>query len=115
MRGAAEGHGRGRSFRRQLGGREHRGDLHRAEARRRILARKRVIESRVPLLDTRIVDLVTSMPPGIKFRGGRTKHAFRCAVAKDTVVIHGDLDDTVPLSDSLAWAAVREAAWLLHQ
>jgi len=26
----------------------------------------------------------------------------------NTVVIHGDLDATVPLSDSLAWAAVRE-------
>jgi asparagine synthase (glutamine-hydrolysing) len=38
------------------------------------------LESRVPLLDTRIVDLVTSMPPGVKFRGGRTKHVFREAV-----------------------------------
>ena len=27
----------------------------------------------------------------------------------NTVVIHGDQDDTVPLSDSIAWAAVREA------
>jgi uncharacterized protein len=26
----------------------------------------------------------------------------------NTVVIHGDLDETVPLSDSLAWATVRE-------
>lgn len=26
----------------------------------------------------------------------------------NTMVIHGDLDDTVPLSDSIAWAAVRE-------
>jgi alpha/beta superfamily hydrolase len=26
----------------------------------------------------------------------------------NTVVIHGDLDDTVPLSDSIAWATVRE-------
>ena len=26
----------------------------------------------------------------------------------NTVVIHGDLDETVPLSDSLAWAAARE-------
>jgi alpha/beta superfamily hydrolase len=26
----------------------------------------------------------------------------------NTVVIHGDQDDTVPLSDSIAWAAVRE-------
>jgi uncharacterized protein len=28
--------------------------------------------------------------------------------AANTVVIHGDRDDTVPLSDSLAWATVRE-------
>ena len=26
----------------------------------------------------------------------------------NTVVIHGDIDDTVPLSDSLAWATVRD-------
>ena len=26
----------------------------------------------------------------------------------NTVIIHGDVDETVPLSDSLAWAAVRE-------
>ena len=26
----------------------------------------------------------------------------------NTMVIHGDLDDTVPLSDSIAWATVRE-------
>ena len=28
----------------------------------------------------------------------------------NTVVIHGDLDETVPLSDSLAWAGAREIA-----
>jgi hypothetical protein len=28
--------------------------------------------------------------------------------AANTLVIHGDLDETVPLADSLAWAAVRE-------
>jgi len=39
------------------------------------------LESRVPLLDTRIVDLLTSMPPQIKFHGGQTKHVFRKAVA----------------------------------
>jgi hypothetical protein len=26
----------------------------------------------------------------------------------NTVIVHGDLDETVPLSDSIAWAAVRE-------
>jgi asparagine synthase (glutamine-hydrolysing) len=38
------------------------------------------LESRVPLLDTRIVDLVTTMPPPLKFQGGRTKHILKKAV-----------------------------------
>jgi alpha/beta superfamily hydrolase len=28
--------------------------------------------------------------------------------AQNTLVVHGDLDETVPLSDSIAWATVRE-------
>ena len=28
--------------------------------------------------------------------------------AANTVIVHGDLDETVPLSDSIAWAAARE-------
>ena len=39
------------------------------------------IESRVPLLDHRIVELVASMPPMVKFKGGRSKHVFREVVA----------------------------------
>lgn len=35
------------------------------------------IESRVPLLDRRVVDLVTTMPPVLKFAGGRTKHVLK--------------------------------------
>jgi len=35
------------------------------------------LESRVPLLDRRIVDLVTSMPPGMKFKGGELKYILR--------------------------------------
>jgi asparagine synthase (glutamine-hydrolysing) len=38
------------------------------------------LESRVPLLDTRIVDLVTTMPPPLKFQGGRPKHILKKAV-----------------------------------
>lgn len=38
------------------------------------------LESRVPLLDTRIVDLVTRMPPAVKFNGGKVKHIFKQAV-----------------------------------
>ncbi len=35
------------------------------------------IESRVPLLDHRIIDLVTTMPPSIKFNEGQTKYIFK--------------------------------------
>jgi asparagine synthase (glutamine-hydrolysing) len=38
------------------------------------------LESRVPLLDKRIVDLVTSMPPSLKFQGGRTKHILKQSI-----------------------------------
>ncbi len=38
------------------------------------------LESRVPLLDHRIVELVASMPPMVKYRGGRSKHVFRKVV-----------------------------------
>jgi asparagine synthase (glutamine-hydrolysing) len=35
------------------------------------------LESRVPLLDRRIAELVASMPPMVKYKGGRSKHIFR--------------------------------------
>ncbi len=38
------------------------------------------LESRVPLLDHRIVDLVTHMPPTFRFKGGDTKRVLREAV-----------------------------------
>ncbi|MGE3525039.1 MAG: asparagine synthase (glutamine-hydrolyzing) [Gemmatimonadales bacterium] len=38
------------------------------------------IESRVPLLDYRIVELVASLPPALKFRGAEMKYVFRRAV-----------------------------------
>jgi asparagine synthase (glutamine-hydrolysing) len=38
------------------------------------------LESRVPLLDHRIADLVTRMPPTARFKGGDTKRVFREAV-----------------------------------
>src|SRR6185436_6018504 len=42
------------------------------------------LESRVPLLDHRIVELAASMPPRVKFKGGRSKHIFREVV--ETIV-----------------------------
>jgi asparagine synthase (glutamine-hydrolysing) len=38
------------------------------------------IESRVPLLDYRIVNLVTSMPPPMKFKGGQSKYILKKTV-----------------------------------
>ncbi len=38
------------------------------------------LESRVPLLDYRIADLVTSMPPAMKFRGGEMKYILKRAI-----------------------------------
>ena len=38
------------------------------------------LESRVPLLDYRIAELLASLPPRLKYRGGRLKHLFKRAV-----------------------------------
>jgi asparagine synthase (glutamine-hydrolysing) len=38
------------------------------------------LESRVPLLDHRIAELVTRMPPSVRFKGGDSKRIFRDAV-----------------------------------
>jgi asparagine synthase (glutamine-hydrolysing) len=38
------------------------------------------LESRVPLLDHRLTDLVASMPPVMKFQGGELKHLLKRAV-----------------------------------
>ena len=35
------------------------------------------LESRVPLLDKRIVNLVSKMPPGLKFQGGKSKYILK--------------------------------------
>src|SRR6185312_9794874 len=35
------------------------------------------IESRVPLLDRRIVDLISTMPAGMKFKGGEMKYLLK--------------------------------------
>jgi asparagine synthase (glutamine-hydrolysing) len=70
------------------------------------------LESRVPLLDHRIVELVASMPPMIKYAGGRSKHIFR-QVVRDIVPepIHGRKDKMgfpVPLSEWLQRSPVRD-------
>jgi asparagine synthase (glutamine-hydrolysing) len=70
------------------------------------------LESRVPLLDHRIVELVASMPAMIKYRGGRSKHIFRQAIRHLVPsAIHGRTDKMgfpVPLSEWLRRGPVRD-------
>jgi asparagine synthase (glutamine-hydrolysing) len=42
------------------------------------------IESRVPLLDRRIIDLISQMPAGLKFKGGELKYLMKRTI-KDTM------------------------------
>jgi asparagine synthase (glutamine-hydrolysing) len=38
------------------------------------------LESRVPLLDPRIVEFIARVPPGVKFKGGEMKYLFKQAI-----------------------------------
>lgn len=70
------------------------------------------LESRVPLLDTRVVDLVTSMPPPLKFQGGRTKHILKKSIRN--LLPHKVLDRKdkmgfpVPLKEWMQGGVVRD-------
>lgn len=70
------------------------------------------IESRVPLLDRRIIDLVSTVSPQMKFQGGQTKHLLKRSIRK--VVPHQILDREdkmgfpVPLSNWMQMGAVRD-------
>jgi asparagine synthase (glutamine-hydrolysing) len=72
------------------------------------------LESRVPLLDHRIVELVESMPPKIKFKGGRSKHVFREVITELVPPeISGRTDKMgfpVPLSEWCRKGPVRDFA-----
>jgi asparagine synthase (glutamine-hydrolysing) len=41
------------------------------------------LESRVPLLDHRIMELLTTMPPSLRFQGGDSKRIFREAIGSE--------------------------------
>jgi len=86
------------------------------------------LESRVPLLDHRIVELAASMPPKVKFEGGRSKHIFRKVVSpllpKGIVERQDKMGFPVPLSewflrepvrgfvrDTLMSQAARQRGW----
>lgn len=70
------------------------------------------LESRVPLLDTRIVDLVTTMPPPMKFQGGKTKYIFKQAIRNripSEVLNRKDkMGFPVPLKEWMARGPVRD-------
>ncbi len=70
------------------------------------------LESRVPLLDSRLVDLVTTMPPPLKFQGGKTKHILKKAIRKvlpDSVTERKDkMGFPVPLSIWMQGGVVRD-------
>ncbi|HLM66566.1 MAG TPA: asparagine synthase (glutamine-hydrolyzing), partial [Longimicrobium sp.] len=70
------------------------------------------LESRVPLLDHRIAELVASVPPGVKYAGGRSKHLFRQVVrhiVPPQVFARKDkMGFPVPLTEWYAAGPVRE-------
>jgi asparagine synthase (glutamine-hydrolysing) len=70
------------------------------------------LESRVPLLDYRIVDLVTSMPPQLKFKGGRTKHILKKVIGdlvpKSVLERKDKMGFPVPLAEWMRGGIVRE-------
>jgi asparagine synthase (glutamine-hydrolysing) len=72
------------------------------------------LESRVPLLDHRIVELTARIPPALKFQDGRTKHMLRLVAARfvpPAVVARRDkMGFPVPLRQWLAGGPVREFA-----
>jgi asparagine synthase (glutamine-hydrolysing) len=61
------------------------------------------LESRIPLLDHRVVELVASMPPKVKYRGGRSKYIFREAmqdlVPRDVAARGDKMGFPVPLQE----------------
>ena len=70
------------------------------------------IESRVPLLDRRIIDLVTSMPPALKFKGGQTKHILKRTVRdflpKQILERKDKMGFPVPLTEWMSGGIVRD-------
>jgi asparagine synthase (glutamine-hydrolysing) len=70
------------------------------------------LESRVPLLDHRIVELAASVPPRIKFAGGRAKHLLRHTarhiVPREVLERIDKKGFPVPLTEWMRAGAVRE-------
>lgn len=60
------------------------------------------IESRVPLLDHRLVEFMARIPPNIKFAGGRMKHVFREAIRNVVPQVVFDRKDKMGFPTPLA-------------
>ncbi len=72
------------------------------------------LETRVPFLDHRVAELVTRMPPVMRFEGGRSKHVLREAVADLVPAAVRQRQDKmgfpVPLGEWLKQGPVRDFA-----
>ena len=70
------------------------------------------LESRVPLLDPQLVDLVTTIPPPMKFQGGRPKHllkkAARNLLPKSVLHRKDKMGFPVPMAEWMEGGPVRE-------
>jgi asparagine synthase (glutamine-hydrolysing) len=70
------------------------------------------LESRVPILDTRIMNLVASAPPSMKFKGGKTKALLKSAVKNivpDAIINRKDkMGFPVPLREWAQNGVVKE-------
>ena len=70
------------------------------------------IESRVPFLDRRIVDLMASLPPPMKFKGGKTKsilkNSMRKFLPKKIIDRKDKMGFPVPLNDWMKAGEVRD-------
>lgn len=70
------------------------------------------LESRVPLLDKRIVELTASMPPQVKFNGGAVKQVLKQAVTtllpKPVLYRKDKMGFPVPFSEWLKGGVVRD-------
>ena len=72
------------------------------------------LESRVPFLDTRLVDLVTTTPPAFKFQGGKSKHLLKRSIGKlipSKILQRKDkMGFPVPIKEWMQRGVVREFA-----
>lgn len=70
------------------------------------------LESRVPLLDTRIINLITSIPPSMKFQGGKTKNILKKAIrgiVPNSIIDRKDkMGFPVPLKEWMDGGIVRD-------